>query len=556
MTRLSAPKMAHILYARKPYPLLSQIKNYKISPQSAINSDNCAIEDEDVCNIKSRCSTKVYNGEPLIDNEVPQVISLSTSRHFLDEEIDIPSSPKLPSPKDPLFNQIFCEKIKICNYIFNFSRPQFQLQGKKEKTIALAEINILLSNKTKSILLSSKHKDLLLDMIMKNLSVQDPFSSVEKIFQSTVKSSYVESSWEHISLIFKILNKFVLLFPDKCEFELVKKGVLLMNIPDSNESENLVTFMKNYIKVHPEQNEEIWKLLKCAILNVRYDIYTPYCLEPIFSYLINIFFSNKKSISQILYTHLLPLFRLERLSLYFSKLVALIDFIIEGNITEQYNVIQYLVKHFPYQCGHKQPLFVSALAIFTKSMTSSKLNIIARQLFIFIAMAIKSPNSRLAENALTLLMKKNMRPVILSNYDYAFRILYEPVKWCAGFYWDQAVRGQSQDVLSLLMNAKFDNQNTISSYQESNFNFFETKKRNDYELAQVWATLSRITARRDRSFNLTQSLQIIKKEFQNENKDIVSTRRKSQPCYLSNHNNIQFQNSPLLGTAKLLQNLS
>lgn len=548
---------------RKPYPMLSHMKNNSALPnlKSSGNSDGFIFEEdrfkpEVACNVSSRCSTKVYNGEPLVDTEFPQVISLSSNRHILKGEINIASLPPLPSPRETGFDQIFKEKIKICNYIFNFSQQQLQIKGKKQKSIALVEISNLLSEKNEASLLKNEHKDLILEMIMKNILEQDPFTSAEKIFASTVKSNFVERSWEHISLIYKVLNQFVLIFPSKCKIDLVKKGIRLMNIPDSNERENLVIFLKNYTKVHPDQFEEIWKQLESALINVRYDIYTSYCVEPIISYINYLYLSNIIKIHQsyfiqILYTHLLPLFRHERLSLYFNKLSSLINKIIENNFQDQLKVIQYLIKHFPYQCGQKQPIYVSALTSIIKTMKGQKLNPIASKLFIFIAMALKSPNSKLAESALTLLMKPNMKPIMFSNYELALENLYEPLKWSSSYYWEKTVKEQSQSALTTLLNMKLEIQksNAMQDFiltldsPDSQLNS-DSKKHNNKELAKTWATFSRMAAKRYRSFDLTKSLLDIQIEFSREDKNKDYFSHQSERIIHNSDSNI-FKSTPL-----------
>lgn len=522
---------------RMPYPLTSQIKNPSALPKlstcknysdSFLSDSENRPKTEENTNIASRCSKKHFEGEPIVDNEIPKIISLSSNRHVLQGEINIPSLPMLPSPKDSTFNSVFRDKINVCNYIFNFSQTQLQAKGKKEKSTALNEIITLLSSSGEAKLISNVNQDLLLEMIMRNILEQDPFTSAQKIFACSLKSKFVERSWEHISLIYKVLNQFVLIYPKKFNIDHTKKAIRLMNIPDPNERENLVTFLKNYTKVHPEDFEVILKQLKTALTNVRYDIYTPYCIDPIISYIAIMFMASPQScvidhLLKVLYTHLLPLFRHERLSLYYSKLINLITSIVDNSPINQLNVIQYIIKHFPYQCGHKQPLFVSALCSIIKTMKGNQLNPIALKLFIFIAMAVKSPNSKLAESALTLLAKPNMKSIIFSNYNLAMDYLYEPLKWSSSIHWDRCIQDQCQSALMALLNAKVEVQksNAMSDFLQSSEQPIqqETKKMDNKELIKTWASFSRTASRRYQSFDLTKSLIDIQVEFTREQKN-------------------------------------
>lgn len=548
---------------KMPYPLSSQIKVSSALPKLSASknlSDSCLSDTEirpkssitdELSNISSRCSTKNFNGEPLVDNEIPKVISLSSNRHILQGEINIPSLPMLPSPKNSSFNGVFKEKINVCNFIFNFSQPQLQVKGKKEKSAALNELIVLLSNTTESSLISIENQDLLLEMIMKNILEQDPFTSVEKIFACSLKSKFVERSWEHISLIYKVLNQFVLIYPKKFNLDHTKKAIRLMNIPDPNERENLVTFLKNYTKVHPEDFEEILKQIGTALTNVRYDIYTPYCIDPIISYMAIMFMACsqpviKSHLNNILYTHLLPLFRHERLSLYYCKLNNLITSIVDNSHKDQLNVIIYLIKHFPYQCGQKQPLFVSSLISIIKTMKGHHLNPIALKLFIFIAMAVKSPNSKLAESALTLLSKPNMKPIILSNYNLAMDYLYEPLRWSSNFHWDRSIKDQSQSAIMTLLNAKVEVQknNAMCDFLQSSEQQIqdENKKLDDKELIKIWAGFSRTAARRYKTFDLTQSLIDIQVEFTRDQKN---KELQQSPKIVPHSESGKYKSSPL-----------
>lgn len=535
MQRLSVNKRRYSLFANRPVPLLSQLKNQtghfktgNLPINNNNDNNNNTVENdnngpgEEARRKNPHCSVKFVNNEPSIDQEFPRVISLSSSRHVLREDILVPSLPILPSPNSTSFNKIFLEKIKICNLIFNFSQQQLQSKAKKEKSKSLIEINALLASKSESMQLSSDQKDLILNMIILNIFEQDPFTTAENMFLTTIESTFVESSWEHMSIIYKILNQFVIFYPEKCDIDLVKKGIRLMNIPDNNERENLVLFVKNYTKVHPNQLIDIFKLLKNALTNVRYDIYTPFCVDPIISCMSIVFLTNKKLLTDIIFTHLLPLFRHERLSLYFEKLSDIINRLINNSIDDQINVIQYLIKHFPHNCGQKQPLFTTAIIYITNSMISRNLNPIAEILFSFISMCIRSPNSKLTESALALLMKKNLRPIIVSNYDVAVAILHEPLKWSSSLYWDKRIRDQSKAALSLLSNARFDKlrkNDWRRTLNPSDIKVLYSKKITNQQLVLTWSSFSLMAAKYDRNFDLQNTIIRIKKQFPTKEKE-------------------------------------
>lgn len=533
-----------------PCPLVSKIKNPNVLPKLRTISKNfndVFIPENEVNYPKEELGdnnvgfqSKIFDNEPVVDSEIPNVIYLSQNRHVVRDEINIKPLPKLCSPNKSGFDQIFKDKISLCNIIFDFTQSRGQISGKREKYVALIEINTLLSQKEEASLLSSYHQDLILEMIKKNIFEQDAFTTNEKITLMHFKLNFVERSWEQLSIVYKILHQFVLLFPQKVDISLCKKAINLMNIPDLNERESLITFLKNYSKTHPNHFDDIFHFLKSALTNARYDIYTPYCLDPIISYMMILYFESVSSyrqnyFSSILHTHLLPLFDHEYLSVYYNKLSNLVIQIIDNDYDEQINVILFLIKHFPYQCGSKQPLFVSTINSIIDSISWKPMNPIAEKLFSIIANGVKSPNSKLAESDLLLLMKQNMKPIILSNYEMAMDILYEPLKWSSAFYWNKFVKDQSSNALSTLISAnlEFQRNKSMSDFllgselptASSNpvLNSKSSLKKDISELASTWASIFRVAARNDRSIDLTKSLLKINVEFKSQEKNNQAT---------------------------------
>lgn len=307
-----------------------------------------------------------------------------------------------------------------------------------------------------------------------------------------------------------------------------------MNIPDINERENLTTFLKNYTKSHSDQFNDIWKIIKSALINVRYKIYTPYCIDPLISYITQHFFTSSASIYlEILYTHLLPLFKHEQLFQYFTKLINFIVDLVENNPTDQIKVVQYLVRYFPHQNGSKQPLFVSALIEIIQMMNFEDLNSISTKLFHFVALTVSSLNTKLTEIVLNLLTKQNMKLIICSNYEFAMQTLYEPLKWCSSFYWDKSVREQNRSALSTLMNAKMEFQKnsamadfilsselpTESAHSARNNNDVGCNKYDNKELAGIWGSISRTASKKDNSVDLTKSLYNVQVAFVRDQKN-------------------------------------
>lgn len=327
----AAHRRNSLLPSKKPYQSLINVKELNHLPKLITNSSESFKENNknsEQCNIKSKCSTLIYNGEPLIDNDMPKVQLFSSFSNVSKSEFNITSLSPLPSPNDTNFSRLFEEKIQLCNIIFNFMDAKTQIAGKREKTKTLRELYALFSKSSEVSMMNDHEKDMLYEMIMKNIFSQDPFSSFKNKFSSSIKMSFAECSWEHVSLSFKLLNQFVTLLPEKCQFDIVKKAICLMNIPDSNERDNLVIFLQNYSKVKRDQFDEIWKEIKNALVNVRYNIYTFYCVEPLISFMTSFQSSNlfcTNYFMKVLCSHVLPLFDNQNLPVFFQQIVSIVD---------------------------------------------------------------------------------------------------------------------------------------------------------------------------------------------------------------------------------------
>lgn len=360
LLRFSVPQRRNsLLTSRRTYQSLLTIKNSNLCPKiDKKNEENDKDLKKEVCNISSRCKEKVYKGELLVDNDNPKSIIYSSHKKILKGDINIYPVSSIPNSNDQTFEIIFKEKLKICSYIFDFLQPHIQLNGKQEKSKALNEIYSLLCKNSEVSNLTNEQKVLLLDMISKYIFDQEPFISTKKNVSQTINLTYTESSWEHLYNVFKILNQFIQIFPEMIDFSHTKKAIRLMNLPDINERNELASFLKNYTKSHQDQINDIWTELKNALTNVRYDIYTINCVDPIITYMINQIQSNAISFVEkyplkILKSHLLPLFKNENLPIYFTKLSSIIIKIIDQNYIEKLNTIQYLLQHFPIQYGKK-----------------------------------------------------------------------------------------------------------------------------------------------------------------------------------------------------------
>lgn len=531
LKRYTQPRRTFSLYIpKKPLSVILQHKMQSSLPHLTINSTNDTKKDSIPIIPRTNSFNANIKGsyKPVVDNEVSKFISISANRNIIINDVYVCQQFPLPSPKNPDFTKILLENIKICYIIFNFDQPESQLSCKKIKTNVLNELITLMTKGSESSIFSNQVQEAIYNMIMKNVFDQDPYVAFESTNLSTITWDFIESSWPHLNLVYQILIRFVILYPERCKIDLIHKAIRLLNIPDKKECESLISFVKTYTSIHSEQLNEIWHILKNALINVLSNIYTPYCVDPILCLISSLI--NQSSVDTILRTHLLPLYCHEQLCLYSKPLTDLVFKIVDNNVWDQVDAINFLISHFPHQCGQKQFLFITAINSILDILFDSELNEIAPKLISFLKYTIRLPNAKLVESSIKLLLKPTMTSILFRNASLAIDLLYEPLKSISSTFWDSGIKAISKKALTTLVNISYEvkkngpvsNSVNTSRLPMMNNNsscqhIIATEKKSDNsELVAKWALVARSASRKDESIDLTKSLLHIQVNLLNE----------------------------------------
>lgn len=276
--------------------------------------------------------------------------------------------------------------------------------------------------------------------------------------------------------------------------------------------------MRTYAITHPEQHDEIWQIIKNAFINVISNIYTPYCVEPIISFINTSIDPDLPAI--ILRTHLLPLYRHERLNIYSTSLTNLIVKIIDDSMPDQLDSVEFLIKHFPYQCGRKQFLFITAINSIINIIFDLDLNQISQKLILFLGATLKTPNIKLIEASARILLKPCMTSLLFKNTNLSIENLNEPLNFLSSEFWDSSIRSICKKALTTLVNISYEvkkNGPVSNSVNTSRLPVMSKKcqgeviekkdnKTENSELVAKWALVARCASKKDESIDLTKSL--------------------------------------------------
>ncbi|OHT06839.1 hypothetical protein TRFO_25089 [Tritrichomonas foetus] len=465
------------------------------------------------------------NDEPIVDNELPAIISFSANQKVIIGEIDVKTPPSLPSISDSNFVDVWKEKINVCNLIFDFSQNNTQVQGKKIKLRELRHFHAFFRNHEEASLLKSECKEMLFNMIYRNIFEQNPF--VLDYESNLDVQQLVDQSWPHLSLVYKILNDFLFTFPDFIKPQLVEKAIRLMNLPDINERDCLACFALNYYKLHPEHFEIIWKYICTALSNVISGIFTSYSVHPLLAFIVSLFINSRSStkpyLRDILFTHLLPLYHHDNMCKYSSILTSTVYRAIENHTKLQLETLKYLIKSFPRQNGKKQIQYINAITVIIRPMKGSDIRPISQTVISFVGECVRSPNAKLVDATLQMLNGKYVPSVFTSNSKQALTILYHPLTWCFQSHWNKNAREQAEYALSVVK--RLDTAMSISIIKATRTTLKKvTQATNEKCNEQItnWALISREAAQNDHDINLTNILQSVHLEFLSEEKCQVS----------------------------------
>ncbi|OHT17151.1 hypothetical protein TRFO_12681 [Tritrichomonas foetus] len=466
---------------------------------------------------------------PLIDQEVPCVVRISSVK-YVHKNVKIEQTPPIVSTSDSNFESILKTKVEICKYILDFTDASLQLPEKEIKARAMCELIELFENTREISKITEYQQELIFDMLYVNIFEQDP-SYQTKLVSNDILLSIVEPSWPHMFYCYQILNRFIQVFPSfhKFNLDLIKKTIILSQIPDINERMQLVAFLRTYFDTHPNDRSQILLLIKKMLIDFNDGEAQPYCAMPLIILLTHIYSRSPQPPSpefiSTLREAVLPLLGHSYLPTYFPNIRQLLTTFITGNKSFATEILRIIEIKWPVVNHSFQLYFFELMIIIFERMDQEVFKTMANRVFLFIGECVESSNFKLSEAAVEIWQSATQDNWIGVNSRYAIRAMYEPITNVIEKHWNKTNVEKCSSALSEMCKINKHTYHKIKTYQKQ-LKAQRYKPRVPNDCQRAWAAIAKTAAELgDKSFDLKEKLKELHTLFHNEKKPTLAVSR-------------------------------
>lgn len=467
--------------------------------------------------------------DDMIENEVSKVFYYTGNKYIVEKEIDIRSYPLLPGITASSFGDLYTHKIEVCMHICDFSDQSIQAEAKQIKLETLKEVYALFEVRADMKQLPEHLQEITYKMLEKNIFMQD--TNIRGQMPGMIG---LELSWPHMQIAFQILNRFVATFYHNqfINFQLFQRALNLLNLPDVNVRFKLVEFMKTYISSHAGHLEKIFFLIQNKIVGHAEGRNAFNCYAPILAFLSHVYSIAPtplpRYMEKFLRNAFYPLLSSSKMNLYFPQLKQLLKIAMPGQSQLHSCFYHQFKRCWPRANGSKQQQYLELLFTVIKSMKSSVVTHISKELFQFFACCVRSPNAKLSKTVLELWTGTRLPPYLSDNSKVAITEMFDSIYWASSCHWSRVVQETAKSALNTIRKSKpaYYQQKTQSANFESCILLGEDELEKETEILRNWSMISKIAFQ-----NTGERQRVVYKElmFRPENQTKVSSGRVASP---------------------------
>ena len=296
-------------------------------------------------------------------------------------------------------------------------------------------------------------------MFEKNIFRSDPkFPTALDTCNYTLK--VIEPSWFHLVFCYQLLLRFLTLFPeaDYFNFNTIKRAIYLMQLPDANERSQLVSFVKSYYDIHPNEQELILIEIRNSLIALYSGQLVPFCMMSLLLIFTHILFRRLNQNNNVVdiesrKTFLegaIPLIGFNYIPNQHQYLKSFFVNSLRADPTFIYPIIRAIQNKWPRQNGTKIPLILDLLITITKVMDPKIFSKISSNYFDFLAHQISTCHYKTIDTIISIWTKEDYKPWITTNSVIAINKMYETIYTISITHWDENVRKKFENVLKIM----------------------------------------------------------------------------------------------------------
>ena len=475
-----------------------------------------------------------YSQSPISDLSF-QTASLLRLDSFRDlKPIMINDLPELPLVDSPSFPAIFDDKIEACTKICPFADEKAERLSIDRKTTHLTEIHkLFLGSSPQSSRLTDDQFQKIYEMCMHNIVRRLPNLGPLEFVNEDV-APLQEPAWPHLSIVYSILIKVLMEYPEAPFFTLKTATRLLRatSSGDSRERAQLSTFLAKFLLLRQEFLYQMIDKFSTLVEAYAEGLYSPFAITTILNaYLeiVNDASDVSPQFTKFFRSSIIPLLSDKYFSFFEQTLVRLIDFFIEDDQRNAHYVVQMILKKWPYTSLNKQTTFLNILMRCLPKMTSRELHPIIPKVLSLLANSSDSECMKVAETAFSMWTTIGFEKIINDNFKLILKVFTPHIINARHNHWSPVVRSNANFAISVLMKRDPKFMQNFSQNQQS----FDPGN----EELKNWVIIARTASRCDDSLNLSKKLNEISSTYsahfmarpraQSMNVDITRARSQS-----------------------------
>lgn len=454
---------------------------------------------------KTDDTPKKFN--PVVDMEINNVVSLVSSRPVTPKENKLVEVPPLPPYNSELFESILNAKLDICSQDIDYENKGAQQQLKDLKFKTLNEFTLFFDNSVEVRNMDLKYRQAFFKMIEKNIFRSDPkFPSSLETYNYTL--NVLEPSWNHLIFCYQLLLRFLTLFPDSVffNFNIAKRAIFLMQLPDSNERTQLVSFLKLYYDLRPNEHDAIVIEIRNSFISLCSGQLTPFCMMPLLLTFTHILFrkcnQNQGNIDaesrRTFMEGALPLIGFNFIPNQYQYLKSFFvnSLRIDNNFI--YPIIKTIQNKWPRQNGSKIPLMLDLLISIVKLMDLKEFSRIAINYFDFLAYQLSFGHYKTIDTIIPIWTKEDYKSWITANSTIAIDKMYEVMSNISLNHWDDTIKKRFENVLKIMSEInppEFHKMRMITKRKHTVV--FDTNQNDNPDVSEKWKMLAEISGKNE-----------------------------------------------------------